>query len=183
MKNIISKQNRIVIVMSTLLNIKQTYSEQAFRRICFAHFLFPYVQFRFLRSKLSLLWLPVSFMPTFENACPRFVCPSVRATCPLLVQCLPLDAYMKSHDQWSFSTRPGGLRAARLNNNCFPTISVIFRLQKLRLLAFPGPPGGFRELREAGRNHLHLSWYLIVPGITSYGPKLWGNCLPSTVVK
>ena len=35
-------------------------------------------------------------------------------------------------------------------------------------MAFPGVPGGFRELREAGRNHLHLSWYLIVPGITSY---------------
>ena len=27
-------------------------------------------------------------------------------------------------------------------------------------LDFPGDPGGFRELREAGRNHFHLSWYL-----------------------
>ena len=30
-------------------------------------------------------------------------------------------------------------------------------------------------LREAGRNHLHLSWYLVVPGITSYGQKLGEN--------
>ena len=39
--------------------------------------------------------------------------------------------------------------------------------------SFSGGPGGFGELREAGRNHFHLSWYLLVPGITSYGPKPW----------
>ena len=48
---------------------------------------------------------------------------------------------------------------------------VKFRDQKLRLWAFPGGPGGFRELREADRNHFHLSWYLLVPGVTSYGQK------------
>ena len=26
-------------------------------------------------------------------------------------------------------------------------------------MAFLGGPGGFRELREAGRNHFHLSWF------------------------
>ena len=32
------------------------------------------------------------------------------------------------------------------------------------------------ELREAGSNHFHLSWYLQVPVVTSYGPKpSWGN--------
>ena len=40
--------------------------------------------------------------------------------------------------------------------------------QKLSFLAFPEGPGGFRELRGAGRNHFHLSWYLLVPGVTSY---------------
>ena len=57
------------------------------------------------------------------------------------------------------------------------------RLQKLWFLAFPGGPGGFRELREAGRNHFHLSWYLFEPGVTSYGQKTsWGDFfLPSTV--
>ena len=51
-----------------------------------------------------------------------------------------------------------------------------FRVEKLRFLAFPGGPGGFRELREAGRNHFHLSWYLLVPGITSYSQKpSWGD--------
>ena len=34
--------------------------------------------------------------------------------------------------------------------------------------AFSGGPAGFRELREAYRNHFRVSWYLIVPGITSY---------------
>ena len=39
----------------------------------------------------------------------------------------------------------------------------------------PGP-GGFRELREAYRKHFHLSWYLCMPGITSYSHKpSWGD--------
>ena len=37
-----------------------------------------------------------------------------------------------------------------------------------RFLAFYGGPEGFRELREAGRKQFHLSWYLFVPGVTSY---------------
>ena len=53
----------------------------------------------------------------------------------------------------------------------FPNFSEIVRVLKLRFLAFPEGPGGFRELREVGRHHFHLSWYLLVPGITSYGPK------------
>ena len=53
---------------------------------------------------------------------------------------------------------------------CFPPpmFSKTCRVLKLRFLAFSGGPGGFRELREAGRNHFHLSWYLLVPVITSY---------------
>ena len=38
--------------------------------------------------------------------------------------------------------------------------SLKFWVLKLRFLAFPEGPGGFRELRKAGRNHFHLSWYL-----------------------
>ena len=53
---------------------------------------------------------------------------------------------------------------------CF-IVSVEFRVLKLRFLALLGGPGGFRELREAGRNHFHLSWYLSVPGLTSYDQK------------
>ena len=65
----------------------------------------------------------------------------------------------------------------------FSNFSLKFRVLKLRFLAFPGGPGGFRELREASRNHFHLSWYLLVPGITSYRTKPWGAdfFLPSTV--
>ena len=29
-----------------------------------------------------------------------------------------------------------------------------------RLFAFSQGPGGFRELRDPGRNHSHLAWYL-----------------------
>ena len=50
---------------------------------------------------------------------------------------------------------------------CSPTILVL----KLDFLAFPQGPGGFREVREAGRNHFHLSWYLLVSGVTSYDQK------------
>ena len=45
------------------------------------------------------------------------------------------------------------------------------RVQKLSFSVFPGGPEGFSEVRGAGRNHFRLSWYLIVPGITSYDPK------------
>ena len=48
-----------------------------------------------------------------------------------------------------------------------PNCSLKCRVLKLRFLAFLGGPGGFRELREAGRNHFHLSWYLSVPVIVS----------------
>ena len=40
-----------------------------------------------------------------------------------------------------------------------------------RLLAFPGGPGRFRELREAYRKLFRLSWYLVVPVVTSYSQK------------
>ena len=42
--------------------------------------------------------------------------------------------------------------------------------------------GGFRERREAGRNHFHLSWYLSDSMVPSYGQKHWrGNKNVSTV--
>ena len=49
------------------------------------------------------------------------------------------------------------------------------RVLKLRCLAFSRGPGGFRELRDAGRKHFHLSWYLSVPVVASYGQKPWGD--------
>ena len=60
----------------------------------------------------------------------------------------------------------------KANKDFFPSCSLNVRVLKLGFLAFSGGPGGFRELREAGRNHFHLSWYLIVPGIKSYGQNL-----------
>ena len=55
---------------------------------------------------------------------------------------------------------------------------ITFRVQTLRFLAFSRGSGGFRELREAGRKHFHLSWYLVVPGVTSYGQNpSWGDFL------
>ena len=58
---------------------------------------------------------------------------------------------------------------------CFMFCSVKNRVLKLRFLAFPEGPGGFREVWRAGRKHFHLSWYLIVPerrigGNESYKP-------------
>ena len=50
----------------------------------------------------------------------------------------------------------------------FPNLSVNVQALKLRFLAFTEGPGGFREVRGAGRNHFHLSWYLIVSRVTSY---------------
>ena len=37
--------------------------------------------------------------------------------------------------------------------------------------------GGFRELREAYRKLVHLSWYLLVPVVTSYSQKHWRGFL------
>ena len=64
----------------------------------------------------------------------------------------------------------------------FPIFYIKCRVLKLRFLAFSRGPGGFRELREAGRNHFHLSWYLSDTVVTSYGQKpSCFFCLPSTV--
>ena len=44
-----------------------------------------------------------------------------------------------------------------------------------RFLAFPRDPGGFREVREACRNHFHLPWYLsdTVVASCSQRPSWW----------
>ena len=48
---------------------------------------------------------------------------------------------------------------------------MTFRVLKSRFWAFSLGPGGFGELREAGRNHFHPSWYLSVSVVTSYHKK------------
>ena len=57
------------------------------------------------------------------------------------------------------------------NHKLFLIFSVKCRILKRRFFAFPRGPGGFREVRGAGRNHFHLSWYLLEPGVTSYDQK------------
>ena len=72
------------------------------------------------------------------------------------------------------SISPGGSPQKRINKeykDLFSTFSLKNRVLKLRFLAFSEGPGRFRELREAGRNHFHLSWYLLLPGVTSYDQK------------
>ena len=71
------------------------------------------------------------------------------------------------------SPQKGLIRLIRIFS---PNFSLTFRGLKLRFLVFSGGPGGFREVREAGRNHFHLSWYLSVSVVTSYAR-------PLTVVK
>ena len=45
------------------------------------------------------------------------------------------------------------------------------KVLKCRFLAYSQGPGGFRELREAYRNHFHRSWYLSDAVVTSYSQK------------
>ena len=45
-------------------------------------------------------------------------------------------------------------------NRIFRISYIEIRVVELRFLAFSRGYGGFRELREAGRKHFHLSWYL-----------------------
>jgi len=57
---------------------------------------------------------------------------------------------------------------------------VTVRVPEHRFSFFSWGPEGFREVRGAGRNHFHLSWYFsnsAVPG----GQKPWEDLLPSTV--
>ena len=62
-----------------------------------------------------------------------------------------------------------------MTKNSFSYFYIKFRVQKHRLLAFP-------EVLEAGRKHFHLSWYMSVPVVTSYGQKPWGELFrPRTV--
>ena len=75
---------------------------------------------------------------------------------------------------WHRSISPGGVPKKgvnKANKDFFPEFVLKNRVLKPRFLAFVEGPGGFREVREAGRNHFHLSWYLLVPGITSYDRK------------
>ena len=44
----------------------------------------------------------------------------------------------------------------------------LFEFKNSGFWLFPWGPGGFREVREAGRKHFHLSWYLSVAVVTSY---------------
>ena len=60
----------------------------------------------------------------------------------------------------------------RANKDFSSIFSAKFRILKLKFLAVPRGPGGFGEVREAGRNHFHLSWYISVPGITLW-PKIF----------
>ena len=71
---------------------------------------------------------------------------------------------------------------SKANEDLF-LIVMKFRVLKNRFLVFSLGPGGFRELREAYRNHFHRSWYLSDAVVTSYGKKpfLGGIFLPSTV--
>ena len=78
------------------------------------------------------------------------------------------------------SISPGGVPQKgvnKANKDFFPNLSENVRVLKLRFSAFVEGPGGFREVREAGRNHFQLSWYLLVPGLTSYDRfSLNGTC-------
>ena len=102
------------------------------------------------------------------NACKRATCgrPSLLRTCA--------NTPETSLVHPGPSPRGGGPPKKGINkeyNDFSPKLSAKCRVLKLRCLAFPRGPGGFRELRGAGRNHFHLCWYLLVPGITSYDPK------------
>ena len=70
---------------------------------------------------------------------------------------------------WHRSISPGVPKKMinKANKDLFSMLSQKNRSLKRRFLAFLGGPGGFRKLREAYRNHFHLSWYLLVPGIAS----------------
>jgi hypothetical protein len=52
----------------------------------------------------------------------------------------------------------------------FLIFNIEFRVLELRFVDFSRGPGGFKEVQEAGRTHLHLSWYLSDTVVTSNGP-------------
>ena len=56
----------------------------------------------------------------------------------------------------------------RDDKGLFSNCSINVRVLNDRFLAFSPASGGFRELREAGRNHFYLSWYLSDAVVTSY---------------
>ena len=53
----------------------------------------------------------------------------------------------------------------------FSSFFETIRALKDRFLAVFSGGEGFRKVREAYRKRFHLSWYLLVSGVTSYGPK------------
>ena len=77
--------------------------------------------------------------------------------CPCLVHRALLNGYIRKLVAYTLT----------FSSNSWSSISQCF-------VAFPRGPGGFRKLREACRNHFHLSRYLKMPRVTNYGQKLWG---------
>ena len=66
-------------------------------------------------------------------------------------------------------SRTLGKRQKPLIHN--PNFYITCLVLKYRCLAFSQGPGGFRELREAYRNHFHRSWYLSDAVVTNYSKK------------
>ena len=54
---------------------------------------------------------------------------------------------------------------------CVYACLYMIRVQQLRFWDFSRGPAGLRELREGGTRHFHLSWYLSVSVVASYGQK------------
>ena len=67
----------------------------------------------------------------------------------------------------------GQLKGLMNNKRFVHSFRIKTRVLKLRCLAFSGGSGGFRELREAGRNHFHL---ILLPDRVR-GNELWPKTL------
>ena len=70
-----------------------------------------------------------------------------------------LHTFSYRHGKRPSGWPPGGSPKKGVNKeykDFFPNLSVKNRVLKLRFLAFSQGPGGFREVREADRNHFHL---------------------------
>ena len=117
------------------------------------------------------------------NTLMGLVCPAeLSLACPSLLSTPRGSVRARDYGPQGVRLLPQG-RTKRVNRKFVGIICFSYLLDQTclvlhyRIFVFSRCPGRLREVREAGRNHFHLSWYLSDAAVTSISQKNGWFCL------